>query len=603
MNKRHILALALGAVLTTFLSCSKDDGPVVDPDPFKRFGLTTYFDKSQFPGKVAILGGIDDLGTRWLTARAGGSLSTAQDADIVVVGNMMLDNLKLAVREAYENGKFILVAHAQIKDIQKIKDEYGWKFTLPSTQPEQCMIGFAPHACCLLEPPAYTDKTGAGNTPTLTCFQFMRPLNNFIKRWMQKAKAETKSSIKAPGLNMDDDVFANPFQFVADVSVRVKDRVTYYRVYSNVDVQYNVVPCYLPEALSDKHGDYYIVKTSVAHDFPTAYIYGNNDPEVSVSGEARYFDKEESQEKMKIMGPYKTDLKVEFVADAEGNDVYEFGNGGYPVPATTIGQTTYDNKETFTVDGGISGGYSSSEGGGYVNAELGFTATKENTVSSTVTDLSVTNNSVTSTGNVAYDFKYNNLPNEFQDPTEISKSLSTFEMAWIWKTKSSKGKKDYETGTFPILTKVTSEVRMNAEEIYWGQEKYATNTTSFSATLNRSFADPKRTPVGCLQINNKCSDTPLTNFILYDIHVFDASTDKEVYSTESSVGRDESFEVLLPQKDRTYYVTLSMGASQKTADEYTSSNKAISLGLLKSESDKLILNINEKGGDFERKIR
>jgi len=104
-----------------------------------------------------------------------------------------------------------------------------------------------------------------------------------------------------------------------------------------------------------------------------------------------------------------------------------------------------------------------------------------------------------------------------------------------------------------------------------------------------------RIPVGCLRIDNKCQ----SNQILFGIQISDNSSGEVVYTCANSISRDEHLEVLLPQKDRTYSISMNVGQSQSSTVPYYSFDSQIELPLLMDKAqDTRILTMVENGGDF-----
>ena len=137
----------------------------------------------------------------------------------------------------------------------------------------------------------------------------------------------------------------------------------------------------------------------------------------------------------------------------------------------------------------------------------------------------------------------------------------------------------------------------------WIRDKYTgiwrNNMFDYSLSrqdVNTSLLDLARVPVGCLKINNKSQ----SNEILYDIKVYDSVSGEAVYEGTNNVGMNEYFEVLLPQKGRSYYVSMGVGKNSYNKVTYCSYNSEITLPLALSGSDsnKRILNFVESGGDF-----
>ena len=597
MKKVTFLISMIAIVL--MWSCSTSDDTTTPA--FKDFGLTVCFDDEQFNENLAYLGGMYAEDELWLRARAANLMvDDPSSATVLVLHHSVVKANMDALLEAYEKGKVIIISEPDIEQLKVMRDTSGWSFLLPRELPcSNCAIAFSKHRTMLLTPPVYINDAGEQIYQDRSVFEAARALLQFFKKVKEDSENLTKSSVAAGGLDekINTQTYDSPFSCYRDVVICGR----YLRVFVSNNISYSVYPCYIPEGVNN-NGDYYVVKAVATNYAPTMYEYANGNPEVPVGNKpyAHYWPREYSYwGDCQFRGPYNTKLDV--TISSENPSDMSFTTDGRPAPGTDIDTKDFSESESFSWEVGLSGGYSKEEKWNCgINAGVG--GEKSSEVSYSMSDMKVVNNSGNSI--VDYDFVYQNLPGKDDDfdnfegqMPSICKSTADFEMTWEW---TSTVHKDNDGCIIPVVTDMTMGIALWARDkngAVWSN--YMDNYTFSRKDVNTTLLDLARVPVGCLKINNKA----LSNEILYDIKVYDSATGETVYAGTNNVGMNEYFEVLLPQKDRSYFVSMEVGRNSYDKVTYYSYDTEITLPVVlsDSDSDKRILNFVESGGDFTSK--
>jgi len=226
-NRYSLLSVLLCASL--LFACSKESTPVTPERYFVREGILSHFDNSLFEGGVAYLGGLSVLDERWIRARAMNQMDISpEDADIIIIGRDMVSSELDILRNAYDNGKFVIVGDADLDSLRAYRERFGWDFVAPVEKPEgRIAFAFAPNYSALLSCPSHLTETGSmvieeGSSP----FQAMRSLIDLIKKARQDKS--TKSSVDASGLDVPDQVYSVNFPLYRDVSYQITADYTMY---------------------------------------------------------------------------------------------------------------------------------------------------------------------------------------------------------------------------------------------------------------------------------------------------------------------------------------------------------------------------------------
>jgi len=610
MKRIFILFLAVSGLLI-LASCAKESIPSTPENHFNKQGVLPHFDESLFEIGVAYLGGLNANDEPWVRARSGKNLlSSPEDAKVIIVGSELVSSLRDTLNKAYEEGKFIIIGNANIDSLKAYRGRFGWQFTIPFRQPEgRFAYGIAKDHAFLLSSPFHKNETGEITVDDgVSPFQAMRGMISFIDSYF-KGKILTKSSVDVSELNIPDQVYSENFSWYEDVTYVLYDGFSpyYYRIYRESAIQYSVFSCYAPEGASEQfHGDYYSVKAVCTNYPPTMYERASSTDTRPIDGKAAHFMWGEQSKRdnglMKIKGPWNSQMKMTF--HAEKADDLIFCIEGHPSPESDIQVKDYTTVKTKSWNVSISGGYGNQggKGGGNVSASLGFGGSTENWVAYSMSDIGVKNHSDNNCA--SYEFNYQNLPTgeytsckdwDNANITTISTTRADFEAAWIWQSSSSGKKKDYDSVPIPFVGEFTQTVDVYIEDRKDGAW-YAKLVKNPYTWADRNFQlEVTRIPVGCLRIDNKCQ----TNQILFNIQITDNSTGEVAYACSNSISRDEHLEVLLPQKDRSYSVSMKVGQSQSSTVSYFSFDPQIELPLLlDKDKDTRILTMVENGGDF-----
>ena len=602
MKKSFVFIISM---LLMMSSCSKNNDITTSTDYFKESGLIVSFDNEQFQDNVACLGGMESVDESWIRARAANMLTDSpSSARVLILDGSVIDGNIDVLSEAYENGKVIIICKPDIEKMKVMRDTSGWNFILPQDLPSSnCAIAFSKRKSMLLTPPAYIKENGEQIFQNRSVFESSRPLMQFIKRVRAGDASLTKGSVAAGGLDekINTMTYESPNSSYMDIEIRGR----YLRVFSCTNISYSVYPCYVPEGVNG-NGDYYAVKAVATNYAPTMYEYADpsegGNPEVPVGNNpyAHYWARELSYwGDCQFRGPYNTRLDVT-ISSGNPSDM-SFTADGRPVPGTDIDTKNFSETSSFSWNVGISGSYSKKMGAS-IGMNAGIGGSSSNTVSYSMSDMKVVNNSDNS--KVDYDYIYQNLPaydddfdNYESKMPSICKSTADFEMAWEWKSTVHKDNDGY---IIPVVTDMTMGFSVWIRDKYTGIWRNMMYDYSISRKdTNTSLLNLARVPVGCLKINNKA----LSNEILYDIKVYDSLTGDAIYEGTNNVGMNEYFEVLLPQKGRSYFVSMEVGKNSYDKVTYYSYNSEITLplALSGSDSDKRILNFVESGGDFTSK--
>ena len=583
-------------------SCSTEEDVPTWSDHFQEAGLVVSFDDEQFSSPVAYLGGLYQADESWIRARAANVLTDSPAAaEVLILHSSAIDEHLDILREAYASGKTIIVGQPDIEKLKVMRDTLGWNFILPHELPSaSCAIGFCKQSSILLTPPYYIDEDGDWALQDKSVFESARALMQFIQRVKEGRANLTRSSVACGGLDekINTMTYDIPYSCYKDVSLRGR----YLRIFKSANISYSVYPCYVPEGVRG-NGDYYTVKAVATNFAPTMYEYAKpsegGKPEVPVGNYpyAHYWPREYSYwGDCQFRGPYNTRMDVTIHAENPADML--FTTEGRPIPGTDIDTKHFTESSTFSWNVGVAGGFSESDGVS-VGLNVGFGGSKTNTVSYSVSDLKVVNNSDNST--VDYDFIYQNLPEKDDDfdnyesqMPSICKSTADFEMAWEW---TSTIHKDNDGYVIPLVTGMTMGVTLWARDKASGiWHNYMEDYSMSWKDTNTTLLELARVPVGCLRINNKAQ----TGEILYDIKVYDSATGEAVYEGTNNVGMNEYFEVLLPQKNHSYFVSMGVGKNSYDKVTFYSYDTEITLPLALSDtdSDKRILTFVESGGDF-----
>jgi len=589
--------------------CTKDIVPSSPEEHFSKEGLLPNFDKTLFDVEVAYLGGLHSDDEVWVRARSNKGMSSSPDeAKIIIIGNELVNSQEEVLKKAYEAGKFIIIGSADADSLKSYRERFDWQFCIPAEKPEgRFAYGIAKNHAFLLASPLHKTQDGEivvdeGSSP----FEAMRGLISFINSYY-KGDNRTKSSVDIGELNLPDQVYSRNFSTYHDVGYQVKGgTVYYYRIFHDWAIQYSVFSCYAPEeGIKQFHGDYYSIKAIATNYPPSMYERASSSSTSSIDNSAAHFmwGEQSTRGHMKIKGPWNSKLTMSFQAEKASDLV--FCIEGLPSPESDILAQDYTTVKTKSWNvslsgGGGGGGGKGGKGSG--SASFGFGGSTENWVSYSLNDIGVKNHSDNNCA--SYEFNYQNIPegssedhSKWDDAsiTTISTSRGDFEAAWIWQSSSTGMKNDYDGAIIPMIATFDHQVDVYCEDKISGSW-YASLKHDIASLTDKDFQlEVVRIPVGCLRIDNRCQ----TNQLLFNIQIVDNLSGEVAYTSLNSISRNEHLEVLLPQKERSYYVTMDVGQSQASTVKYYSCDTQIQIPLLLDKSsDTKILTIVESGGDF-----
>jgi len=614
MKKSFFISLGVAVLAGLVLSCTKaNDDPTPVPDPvdpyFEKEGLTPSFDSAHFSDAVAYLGGMKSSDEAWIRARAGGNLvSDPSSATIIILDNSLVSSNEEMLAESYDAGKIIIIGSPDLENLRALRKKHEWRFVIPEEAPGfDFALAFCQQNSFLLVAPVYVqaevqeldgteeeiDIIGEDVYDGASMFESGLSLMTFIDDAQDNlASYGTKTSVSAPRLSEIINVlnYTYPRSEYWDTNIRGRN----FRIYNSFTISYSIYPCYVSKGFGDNAGDYYVVK-AVANNFPpTAYEFGKK-PEERRSATIYWPGKYTSWGNLQIRGPYNTGMS--FKSHTVDPSNFVFTAKGVPVPANEIDVRDYSQTVTDSWSMGLSGGWNESQVFN-IGFNAGIGGSKSYSVRYSTKDLKVENRFTNSI--VDYNFVYRNLPERDSDfdeyesrMTTISKNTASFDMSWEWKTASPRN--DYDDIVFPLATEVEQRIAVWARDTDYGRwHNHMYNFKRSSDNVDNKILKLARIPVGCLRIENKCSD----NQILYDI-VVATTQGKTVYKSKNSIAQGEHLEVILPQKDRTYSVFFNMGKSKTSTIPYYSIDSAIELELVADEkTGKRVLYATENGGDF-----
>jgi len=627
MKITKLMACGMALLFSFAISCEKNDGPDPTPTPesyFEKEGLTPHFGVDQFQDNVTYLGGLKPTDLPWVRARAGKKLTTdVNDAKILILGNSVIDENKTVLDAAYKEGKFIILCNPDVEKLKSLRKELGWVFIIPGKIPSNDFaICFAPRNTFLLTPPLQGDTTAVtsgsekktidmnevkyANTSVFTA---TRGLTQFIQRYKERLSSDTKTAVDAPNLSATINTLRFSRSVDYDYSVCVRGR--YFAVFIGMAFDMKVYPCYIPEGVNN-HGDYYNVEAVATNFAPTMYEYadpfnkgGNYYEPVGTYTFAHYWpyvsgDKEKSSwGDAYFIGPYNGDFN--FLCYAKDATSLKFTER--PTPASSISTTSYSDSKTKSWEVGLSGGISESDGLS-AGINFGFGGSTTNSVHYSVSDVTISNNC--SNNEVKYQMTYNNVPkdvdknkniDEYLDYSKMPvscRSTTDLSMVWEWTTSTPKG--DYDESIQRLDFELQSHIYIAArdKDLGWWY--------SYDEDFEREFVfhddgddSPMRLgriPVGCLRIDNKCTQGQM----LFNIYIKDEN-DSIVVKSGNTIAQGEYYEVLLPQKGHRYTAYLDLGKSVSDTKPYLSDTTA--LPLLINTNDKRVLSVGDYGGDFK----
>ena len=259
-----------------------------------------------------------------------------------------------------------------------------------------------------------------------------------------------------------------------------------------IDVKITVYPLY---AFQDQaaRGDYYIVSlTVIAHN---DQMYAGN------------WTQKHGGVSVRLCGFYMQKLQVTTdILNSDLNSVSGagFAAGGTPVPATTIGKTSYTTGFSWSLGASVTGQVGSSN---TIGATVSGGVTFSNSDTREISDLDVSNISLQSVAE--YKYIFNNLPYyqnlKIHVPALLYISNAEFRQDWIWRLPHTN---DYSTEKFILKNSIATEYGSchffsSGADMKWNDWTDAVQGKSF---FTYELTPPNRVPTGLLRIKNAFTD-------------------------------------------------------------------------------------------------
>lgn len=319
-----------------------------------------------------------------------------------------------------------------------------------------------------------------------------------------------------------------------------------------ISVSYDIYPLYVFED-QQEHGDYYIVTCTI--DAHNESMYTAKVPIYRKHG--GFY--------VRYCGFYLTQLRTKTsLVGGDGKEVGGFAIDGEPLPATTIGSTTFSSSLNWGISAAITGGFSNGMAG------IGFTldggVSFSSSIERSVSDVDVKND--WSGSSALYTYKINNLPKynsrkiKITDPPAISVNNVEFLQSWVWRVPTTKD--NDLSGGFSLTNEVNpvygscSFITTNADFISHTWDDACTKNTG---TI--SLANPYRTATGRLIISNTSSD----NLHMTNIKIWRVENGAERLAANLTNSYPSGSDCKIDLQVGTYKVQMQMGKT--TSELYT----------------------------------
>ena len=519
------LMLFAMTMLLGMTSCSSEDLPViVEDDP----GGSEFIPTTLLDGSAYLADDIDkDLRQAFTWAVSKVLDAPTKDMDILVV-NKLTDVSADVVKNAYEKFSFIAVVNPKADELKAYSEANDWININTENLNESVFIYCfnRGHRNYYVEKPQQSEDSD----PLLDYINRDQSYYVFISSMLNDIMSYSVGGADEGGDNSNLEDFAGHYH--NQVSKNFTVNQTFREILlSDPDVlrgSFSMTSCfdiYMAHVYEGEPGagDYYAVKMTSS--IASADLWKGKGWNRHGGVYVRY------------CGAYCTSFITEAHLisgddwDEDTTDKLQFTAGGFPSPSTTVGQTTYQDTNSFslTMSQTVSGGAAQGKGA-HVEGQLGFSEgwTWSQSESRSISDVDVVNE--TKNGNWArWRLAFNNLPTFDWDQdygfdvknNQAARGTMDIHASWLWYDKTGKDDEDREPytlcawlqGNYEIQSFITTKADLDA--------------TRFQGQSTFRFQLPKmvNTKAGILKVKNDMAD----GMTISNVKVTNADTG-EVYT-------------------------------------------------------------------------
>ena len=573
-----IVALFGGSIL---VSCSDEDKiPPEVVDPEQDIELQSGFHGVTYPYKAFVAGSVGGEMREALGLCLTNTTNAVDDETRLVVLSKFSDIDEASLEKAYDNGATIAVVYPVLSEIDKFFETHSaWKGIYGRNHIDGALIfSFDSDHCfsVVAAPEEVTSKTaeeaedtGSNFIPgeaivTELDYQYSDTYT-FIGTWLSHLVADEEITLTEGGNSATPSVdsFAAASHYVLTKNFKMKEQLRKLKNCSpdsltgkgSITVAYDIYQVHVYDGEAGA-GDYYLVSMtgSVANDdmFKGKWTTHHGLWGTLVLRLCGYYGKEFSVSSRMLEHDGTSAANVTFVSEA------------WPSPATTVGQTNYSDKTTFSLEGSISAG--AGKDGPEGKAELTGGWSWEKGKSRDISDTDISNTSSGSTA--SWKLTFNNLPEYSVGKISIElgksqtyRSTQSIHAAWVWYEKDAHDNVEKE----PYVIECKAEAKYGAmsflstkadlkekEFIYKVDEKFQLDTVVFNKQA------------GMLMLNNDFTD----NKYISQIKVYRTDNNKEVYTDKNSYAPGKVIDLGAYTTDKTYQITFNANVPGQEAKEY-----------------------------------
>lgn len=384
--------------------------------------------------------------------------SDSENAAIIILDGTALEANKDILNKHYNNNRIIILCDPDFSVYNRIAGEFGWPVVSNDNEESELFAFSLAGTCDLLTPeqPIIIDNPEIlpGSDEDLTIPTATPNEEGIIEKYETPSFEEitTLENIIGPFINAVNSLFVvldgtkangspdlakyvSDFKAItipvklcfAETALSDKDYVT-----GNYQVgfRYKYEPLYAYQG-QNSSGDYYIM--NVTYESYTGSVFTGEDAERSHGAVSLYYT-----------GAYLRSFGVRTYIKAitgtnDGKPV--FIQGHEPIPGTDIDAKDFSETRSWSIGGGVTGGWNWSKGGGgNLSGDFNWGISRSSTVSYKVMDLSVSNTRLIDTNgdNAQWTFTCNNLPQKngkrhiTKPCPKIARTTAAFQTNWIW---------------------------------------------------------------------------------------------------------------------------------------------------------------------------
>jgi len=552
------------ALISSLCSCEKDENKPIIVDPSEQTELKHAKDETPFVApSVTWLGESNEFATDFAKRTLLLKSNLSEDDKIIFT---TLINAKAnieTITKAYEKGSVIIIISPALKHIAEFLSEHGWIHMCPN-KGSYLFYAFSKRGSFSLKKPKKCnpkpiceDISGAeaiqeyseidleekeidpysdynSTDPAYYVGPMIKWINGMVEPYTKAGETSLDGDGYTEYLTWDCDLFVhNCGAGSSDDRIQGIFQAGFTHKYTTLYCQ------------NDGEGylcaDYY--------SFSTTYFA---DPKGVWKGDD--YTQKHGGIAVHITGAFMRELNFKSYISGDGNNPKFYC---HPLPSTDNNTVNYRYDEGFSIGGGVTAGESAGSSGKVKpSAEASFTwgYHEDKSVSASVSDVSVTNNSTLSDtdslglsvgSSVAWQFQFGNLPTPSGDkgfnckcPTS-ARSFQSYPTQWVWYSTSQKSGSTKSIGNLvntisPILGGCHNGLCVTGQNNTWELD---------SQSSSSSLIVPCRIEFGTLQIENDLGE----GYIISDIVV--TSHDEEQYvafSSKSDILNGKNIEFSIP---------------------------------------------------------